>query len=237
MVTSSPRRLWPRFTLRVLLVVVTLLCIGLAMWTHRAREQQRLVERIERSGGNIVYDFDELSADFETVTLGTSIVPGPVLDLFGKDYFHSVTHVTLRDVRMLPDLQYLPRLISVCIWDRSIRDGDLAPLACFRGLRALDISSGPGLAATTQIGDQSLVVIAGLPKLEVTTVEGSYITAEGLSALAHSPSLRVVEVGCDNSSVDWHAADAFRLSGRVSRLRIVNGPVDKTRRIVAEWGE
>ncbi|MDX1948078.1 MAG: hypothetical protein SFU86_21955 [Pirellulaceae bacterium] len=45
---TKPHRLWPRFTLRVFLAVITLLAIGLGWWTHRAREQRRVVQALQR---------------------------------------------------------------------------------------------------------------------------------------------------------------------------------------------
>ncbi|HEX5102946.1 MAG TPA: hypothetical protein VFV87_04000, partial [Pirellulaceae bacterium] len=52
------RRFWPRFTLRVLLVAVTAVGVGLGIWTHRAREQARIVKLIQDGGGMVCYERD-----------------------------------------------------------------------------------------------------------------------------------------------------------------------------------
>src|SRR5262245_54423169 len=57
-VAKLRRRLWPRFTLRVLLFVVTSVGIALGYWTHRARQQQRIVGLIEAGGGSVYYEHE-----------------------------------------------------------------------------------------------------------------------------------------------------------------------------------
>src|SRR5258707_8959804 len=81
-----------RFTLRLLIAFVTLLCIALGIWTHRAREQRRLVDAIRRSGGNAYYDYQ---------SWGTSPIKRQsrlsqwLLNQIGADYFHDITAVTV----------------------------------------------------------------------------------------------------------------------------------------------
>jgi hypothetical protein len=58
------RRGLPRFALRSLLVVVTLLAIALAclgnLW-HRVKQQRLIVARIEAAGGVASYDYEFLT--------------------------------------------------------------------------------------------------------------------------------------------------------------------------------
>jgi len=66
---KSKRRV--RFTLRTLLVLVTVFCIWLAWQVDRARKQQRAVDRILALGGDASYahEFDKTSASSRRMAL------------------------------------------------------------------------------------------------------------------------------------------------------------------------
>ena len=58
--TATPNRRWYQFSLKTLLVVLTLLCVGpggyVAYEQSKARRQKAAVEAIEKIGGRISYD-------------------------------------------------------------------------------------------------------------------------------------------------------------------------------------
>jgi hypothetical protein len=76
------RRRWFRFSLRMLLVVVTLLCVWLGIQVNAARRQREAVAEILKAGGTVSYDYKP---------------PGPVWgrNAIGDDYFQTVNAVQL----------------------------------------------------------------------------------------------------------------------------------------------
>ena len=114
--TSPPPPSRPRirlhFTLRLLLATLTLLCLALGWWTHRAREQQRLVVRIRESGGRVEYDYQRSEQFIRSLKKWQSVsqVPKWLLDLLGEDYFHEVIEVWISDPSLLSDLPRFDRI-------------------------------------------------------------------------------------------------------------------------------
>src|SRR6185436_12188597 len=60
--TAKPKRRWYQFSLKTLLVVLTLLCLGpggyVAYEQNKARRQKAAVEAIEKLGGTVAYDHE-----------------------------------------------------------------------------------------------------------------------------------------------------------------------------------
>ena len=234
------RRFWPRFTLRILLAVVTLLCIGLALWTQRAREQKRVADQIRLSGGRVVYDFEAENTwtrlvstfpfqdlnDFhfnfgdDTVVDKESSVPPWLLDLLGEDFFHTVVRANVRDCDELKDIVSLWYLRELTV-GRGVNDKDIEHVSRLRHLKQLWVVS------ESRMTDLSLTSLAAMSSLEIVYIEGEF-TSKGLIALAQSPSLREVRVtGCDKS-VDEAVVEIFRNEGRVETLRLHFNPPDRT---------
>ena len=55
--TSNPRRRWFQYSLRTLFVLVTVLCVWLAVTVERVRKQREAVEAIEALGGQVYYEY------------------------------------------------------------------------------------------------------------------------------------------------------------------------------------
>ena len=93
----KPRRRWLQFSLRTLLVVVTVFCIWMWIATKRAREQRWAVEAILKAGGTVAYRHEY----FPMSPYPPSDPPGPdwLRQWFGNEYFFSVAKV---DVRLRP---------------------------------------------------------------------------------------------------------------------------------------
>ena len=51
----KPKRRWAQFSLGTMFVVVTVLCVWLAVQVHRARELKSAVAAVEALGGKVVY--------------------------------------------------------------------------------------------------------------------------------------------------------------------------------------
>ena len=97
------RRRWFRFSLRMLLVVMTVLCVWLGFKVNAARRQKEAVEAILKAGGTVTYDWQYRPPANPTglylVDYGKSLnnsasPPWPWLSMvFGDDFFQTVTGV------------------------------------------------------------------------------------------------------------------------------------------------
>jgi hypothetical protein len=220
---TRPRRFWPRFTLRVLLAVVTLLCIGLAIWTHRAREQARIVQHIEQHYGNVMYDWEPQPTP--KMNDARSPVPAWLLNRLGEDFFHRVVWAHVRGDIDLEQASRLSAIRDLTIWKEDLTDEKLQPIAKLRDLRTLTIQSDKHQSLgdypdTTRIGDPSLALIARLPRLEKLYVDGTDFTAEGLAALAESQSLRTVWINHCHTSVTPADIQPLLQTGRLQRVMV-----------------
>ena len=54
---SKPRRRWFQFSLRTLFVLLTVLCVWLAVTVERVRKQREAVAAIEAVGGSVFYEY------------------------------------------------------------------------------------------------------------------------------------------------------------------------------------
>ena len=213
---------------------MTLVCIGLAIWTHRAREQRRIVEHVRRATGVVSYDYEDVP-----VHVGESPqspVPQWLLDTLGVDYFHSVTEVGIEDPALLPKLSRLWRLERLVVEDDELSDDDLAPIAELTALKSIHISMGDTDWPVSGVGDRTMAVIGELPRLESAWVTGTLITPAGTEALSRSQSLRRVNVACTDPNIDGAAAEPFRRAGRVNYVAIEKF-TSEGREIVAEWAD
>ena len=46
------------YSLRGLFIVVTILCVALGYWSHRANRQQAVVKWVKENGGAVYYDYE-----------------------------------------------------------------------------------------------------------------------------------------------------------------------------------
>jgi hypothetical protein len=224
-----------RFTLRLLLAGITLLCIGLAVWTHRAREQRRIVGRILLENGLVGYDCDELT---EVGTRRQSPFPNFLLDGLGVDYFHAVKEIRVHDSKLLPELVRFRQLERLEVHATSLSDGEIAPLAQLPGIKDLTISKDPGDSSVNppqyQVSDKSIETLAKLSSLEYLSATGAF-TSRGIGLLAGSKSLQTVEIYSSDVGVDSDSAEPIRRTGRVKNLRIFQCSNHQCREIV-KWG-
>jgi len=90
---SKLRRRWFQFSLRTLFVLVTVLCVWLAVTANRARNQREAVAAIEELGGSVRYEYQN--------SFGQE-PPGPkwLRELVGEEYFVSVVDVFLHNTKV-----------------------------------------------------------------------------------------------------------------------------------------
>lgn len=226
-----------RFTLRLLLIAVTLLCIGLAIWTHRAREQRRIVQQINKTWGTVTYDYEQIPTP--KMPTARSPVPKWLLDRLGIDFFHSVVRAHVRGNVDLAEVSRLNSIRDLTIWKHDLTDDQFAHVARLGNLQSLTVQSDmhaslPGdYPDTTQISDPSLAVVAALPSLERVYLDGTHFTPQGLARLAESRSLTNVSVNCCDEGVVARHADPFR--ARVGKLTIRKWTPGIGQETVAQW--
>lgn len=196
------RHRWFRFSLRTLLLLVTV-CSGLFGWlgmhVRHTREQWNAVRRIERLRCVVCYE---------------SKSPKWLLDLIGIDLFADVTSVytfgenffdvdfaqirgfthvkllTLGDARITDDglanLERLTELRYLSLDGTQISDAGLAHLEQLTKLRHLNLSN-------TQITDAGLVHLRGLTRLKDLDLRDTQVTDTGCDELQTAlPNLQIL---------------------------------------------
>jgi len=225
---SKPiRRLRLRFTLRLLLVAITAVCIGLAIWTHRAREQRRVVERIDRGGADYVL-YDREFAQFPDAegAIGQSLIPKFFVNKLGWDYFYHVRCANLTDRTLLPELGKLSGVETLYLSCEGLSNEDLETVASLPNLCVLSIfTNEPTIAnvrtPSTQLNDQSLKIISRLSTLEVLYIaDGGGFTAEGIAELSQARRLCSVYVGHCHESINASAAEPLKRTGKFESIEI-----------------
>src|SRR5215469_3974033 len=85
-VSTRPNRRWFQLSLRAMLVLVTIGCIGLGWEVERVRRQRAAVAAIQAAGGTVMYDWHE-TAPRTVSTAGQPKGPVWLRKLIGDDYF------------------------------------------------------------------------------------------------------------------------------------------------------
>ena len=248
--SPRPPRLRLRFTLRLLLATLTLLCLALGLWTHRAREQRRIVEQIINQAGSVQYDYE-----VEIPSRENSPLPQWLVERFGIDSFHQVKNAGLAHDDPLPDLSRLPGLESLGIQSAEISEQSLRQVSQLVGLNGLmlhadelhsehlahllpmqrltELQMGPDSARPLRLGKSEFQTIARLPKLDWLMLEVFSLTKEDAALLADSTTLTRVFI--DAQEVDDGVEEPFRSTGRVESLRIRRYLNIGDCTVIAEW--
>ena len=147
---ANPRR-WFQFSLRTLLIAVTLAAGLLVAWRvyvepyRRQRETMALIE--------------ELGGSYKTEPGG----PEWMLDWFGTDNFQNVVFVALNDCgdpdKYLGQIESLPSLQTLCVGGQKFTDEHLSRLKRLTTLSSLTLTS-------TSVSDAGLAYLKGLSKLQ-----------------------------------------------------------------------
>lgn len=170
---------WYQFSLRTLLVVMTVLCIGpggyVALEQGKAREKQGAVAAMEELGGYVFYDENAPARSGLTrLLLGD--------DSFGnvngvdfnplKTENHQITDADLKHLKSFPRLNHL--VLKNC---RQVTDAGLAELSGHANLQYLYLNDTP-------ITDAGLVHLARLSSLEELSLAHTQVTGPGLIQLS-----------------------------------------------------
>ena len=118
------------YSLRGLFIVVTILCVALGYWSHRANRQQAVVKWVKENGGIVFYKYEHENGRLA----GDRKPPYPkwAMKILGKDYFATVNYVELNQG---PTAARMAQVLR-----RSL---DLTPLAQLTRLEFLSLNNQP----------------------------------------------------------------------------------------------
>jgi len=143
----KPKRRWCQFSLRTLLVVMTLFCVTLGIASYQARRQKAAVNKIHELGGVSLYEYNLDDPN----TMGEPPGPAWLVGLIGIDYFDDVVAVGLRDLPTtdadLELLRDLPDLRQLSIRRTNVTDAGLEHL---KGLKHLEYLGLEGTNVTDE---------------------------------------------------------------------------------------
>jgi hypothetical protein len=180
------QRRWLRYSLRTLLMLVTVFGVWLGVKVNQARRQKQAVEALLNLGATVRYAHQRNDAHPSIFETDKDLnVPNGLRALAGDDFFQSV--VSLR-------------------FSRPVTDEDLAHLAAFPHLEQLDFYlngrnvTDAGLANLPRPDRLTSVYadLSGLRKLGTIYLSRTRITGAGLKHLVDLPGLADIHLaGCE----------------------------------------
>lgn len=212
---GRPRRRWFQFSVRSVLIAMTLFAVWFGLRMDRARRQQKAVA-VLRERGSVLYESHfqgpGLSARFEK--------PAPwgpkwLRAIVGNDFFDRVRTVWLTEspsdddlayLRDLPDvesliissnyvtgkgvehLQGLTSLKELILGRNKLTDADLAHLEPLQELRYLNV-----LCSMSDRAVESLAVLKNLEELHISNVAASSTGASAMHELGQPTVLNAIE--------------------------------------------
>lgn len=217
------RRSWRQFSLRAVLILMTILAIWLGIVSHRARNLRRAVDAIAAVGGSIHYHY-ELNAGQGP--------PGPawLRKLLGDEYFVSPFHVELTgdgitDGFLEEHLAALRTVEYLVIESLNVTDTGIEHVASLRNVSTLHLTC-------PKMTDAALSHIATLRKIDALGVNSPCLTASGVRRLR---SLNLVNrVG---SYHDLGNRDAVRSLGDTTIIEVNHQPLSDVLAYLVDYHE
>jgi hypothetical protein len=163
------RKLRFQFSIRILLAVVTVVCIALGVWGIIPGERQRrAVKAIEAAGGWAHYGYNYRKPERY------------LRRWLPRDYFDDVEAVSLGHTEATDDVlvhvQGLEHLTFLHLAKTKITDAGLARLEGLKSLQELALDR-------TQVTNAGLAHLKGLTRLEFLSLDYTQVTDEGIARL------------------------------------------------------
>ena len=188
------KRRWYQYSLRTLLIFVTLFAVACSWFTvkmQQAKRQREAVEEILRLGGIVLYDYETFEdEDSIHISGGATIVNEPstplwLRNLLGRDFFYNVTTVIIYSY----GLDYIDNLTQIenLYLIGSITDANLSHLGLLTKLQTLYLYDSP-------ITDAGLANLEGLPNLKLLDIHSMPITDAGLAHLKRFTKLQTLHL-------------------------------------------
>lgn len=202
------RRGWARFSLRTLLVLLTLGCVWLGVHVERARRQQHTIAWVNSVQGRTFYEYQHGYPDWRSYPgVQDDPPPGPawLRAYLAQDYFSNVVWIDLPSADLI--LSPKRRLAN-------IHDHDLARLASFRQLSNLQISA--------RITDRGLAHLSRLTNLQRVSIAHATITDAGLQQLRNLRQLKALCIyGPDTTGITDRGLAALEQLTDLRELRLL----------------
>ena len=189
MTETKPKRRWFRFSLRMLLLVVTVAAVWMGITMKAVRDRREAIRVIDEMGGTygvrivgpkwlryLVGD-DKGFYDAIRVSLG----PGnqgydPMRPVTGKDISLAINHFGA-----------FTRMSALDLWGPQITDEGLFPLTRLDGLSRLRLNG-------TSISDRGLKTIQAMKSLEHLDLSSTQVSDAGLKSLIGLSNLKWLDV-------------------------------------------
>jgi Leucine-rich repeat (LRR) protein len=188
--TPKHRRRWYQYSLRTLMIVVTLFavaCSWFAVKMGQARRQREAAEAIRKHGGEIYYDNDEY--DNYGRFYPRAISHSGLYKILGNDLFANVYLVKIRDYPKadLKSITEFSHLKMLWIEGSRIDDDGLEDLRFFTQLKSLCL-------ADADISNSGLKHLKELPQLQELYLQNNAITDDGLKYLQDLSQLQLLSL-------------------------------------------
>ncbi|MFZ5831465.1 MAG: hypothetical protein ACOY3P_15380 [Planctomycetota bacterium] len=204
---TKPRRRWLQYSLRTLLIVMTLLAVWLAFYTSRARRQARAAKALEEAGAEVLY-FNRFQHSANAARFTKPVAPDWLRDLLSVDFVDSV-----RTVVLTGNHPNVPR-------SEPVSDAHLAHLKDLPEVEALILVSRSG-----SVTNAGLAHVAKLSQLKELMLANPSITDEGIGQLGALHELRFLQLATSITDAGIEQLQAFR---KLERLELA-GPGGFTR--------
>jgi hypothetical protein len=208
---SRPWLRWlvPRFSLREMLVAVTMICLAVAGWLHRAKNQQAAAIELSKLGcewrfgenpwymmclpqaicelhdGHIVWTVKEVHVPAQESKDKLGLIFKTIGKLDGVDTLYAGRNPVERE-----HLLHLSRLWRLKVLDLSgttVGDEAVETLLRHRSLEELHLND-------TQVGSRGVIQLATLPNLETLSLSQTSVGDDGINALAACRSLEELAI-------------------------------------------
>ena len=237
----------PRFTLRGLLCVITIICVWASLNANRAHHQREAVNAVIQLGGEVTYDFDSLAESdgfvrswMRRIAFYCFCEPVVQVDLSFCDVEDSNLSCfenppQLKALRLggnarlsgrgLRYIQGLDGIELLSLTGTGITDRDIHQIVSLRNVRELELSN-------TTIGDRGVSLLRQLPNIEKLELCATGITDDALQSVRDMSQLaelvvvdtRVTDVGLRElegmqSLRKLHLAGFVYRRGKIALLR------------------
>jgi hypothetical protein len=188
MTETKPKRRWFKFSLRALLVLITLMCVWLASQVNSARRQKEAVTAILKVGGMVNYDWQygppakptgNYLLDYGQSLSNSGSPPRPWLSrVFGDDCFQTATGVLFNTP------------------NPNATKADYDQIANLPALKFFCL--GPTDNPAFSLNGSELASLAELKNLELLQLYGTHITGEMIAKWQSLDTLKSISIcNCD----------------------------------------